>query len=29
VAKENQTTLVIATHDSRLKSKIKRQIQLG
>jgi ABC-type lipoprotein export system ATPase subunit len=29
VAKENQTTLVIATHDSRLKSKIKRQIPLG
>lgn len=29
VAQENQTTLVIATHDSRLKSKIKRQIQLG
>jgi ABC-type lipoprotein export system ATPase subunit len=29
VAKENQTTLVIATHDSRLKSKVKRQIQLG
>jgi putative ABC transport system ATP-binding protein len=28
VAKENQATLVIATHDSRLKSKIKRQIQL-
>lgn len=29
VAKENETTLIIATHDSRLKSKIKRQIQLG
>lgn len=28
VAKEYQTTLVIATHDSRLKSKIQRQIQL-
>ncbi|HZY79813.1 MAG TPA: ATP-binding cassette domain-containing protein [Cyclobacteriaceae bacterium] len=28
VAKENQTTLVIATHDSRLKSKVKRQIDL-
>lgn len=29
VAKESNTTLVIATHDSRLKSKVKRQIQLG
>lgn len=29
VAKENQSTLVIATHDSRLKSKITRQIKLG
>ncbi len=29
VAKENQSTLVIATHDSRLKSKIQRQIKLG
>jgi putative ABC transport system ATP-binding protein len=29
VAKENQSTLVIATHDSRLKSKIRRQILLG
>ena len=28
VAKENQSTLVIATHDSRLKSKFQRQIQL-
>jgi ABC-type lipoprotein export system ATPase subunit len=28
VAKENQSTLVIATHDSRLKSKVQRQIQL-
>ena len=28
VAKENQSTLVIATHDSRLRSKINRQIQL-
>jgi putative ABC transport system ATP-binding protein len=28
VAKENKTTLIIATHDSRLKSKVKRQIQL-
>jgi putative ABC transport system ATP-binding protein len=28
VARENQTTLVIATHDSRLKSKVKRQIEL-
>jgi putative ABC transport system ATP-binding protein len=29
VAKENDSTLVIATHDSRLKSKIHRQIKLG
>jgi len=29
VAKENQSTLVIATHDSRLKSKFHRQIHLG
>ena len=28
VAKENQATLVIATHDSRLKSKVKRKIEL-
>lgn len=28
VAKENQSTLVIATHDSRLKSRVQRQIQL-
>lgn len=28
IANENQTTLVIATHDSRLKSKVKRQIEL-
>jgi len=28
VAKENQCTLIIATHDSRLKSKFHRQIQL-
>lgn len=28
VAKENQSTLVIATHDSRLKSKFPRQIHL-
>lgn len=27
-AKENNMTLIIATHDSRLKSKIKNQIQL-
>lgn len=29
VARDNQSTLVIATHDSRLKSKINRQIKLG
>lgn len=29
VAKANRSTLVIATHDSRLKSKINRQIKLG
>lgn len=29
VATVNQSTLVIATHDSRLKSKINRQIKLG
>lgn len=29
VAKESHTTLVIATHDSRLKSIINRQMQLG
>lgn len=29
VAEKNQSTLVIATHDSRLKSKINRQIKLG
>lgn len=28
VAKENNATLVVATHDQRLKSKIERQIQL-
>ncbi|MEI9920600.1 MAG: ATP-binding cassette domain-containing protein [Bacteroidota bacterium] len=28
VAKDNQCTLVIATHDSRLKSKFHRQIQM-
>lgn len=28
VSKENNSTLVIATHDSRLKSKINRQIRL-
>jgi putative ABC transport system ATP-binding protein len=28
VAKENQSTLIIATHDSRLKSKVNRQITL-
>jgi putative ABC transport system ATP-binding protein len=28
VAAEHQTTLIIATHDSRLKSKVKRQILL-
>lgn len=28
VAKENQSTLMIATHDSRLRSKINRQIKL-
>lgn len=29
VAKESHTTLVIATHDSRLKSVINRQIHIG
>jgi ABC-type lipoprotein export system ATPase subunit len=28
VAKQNQATLVIATHDQRLKSKITNLIQL-
>lgn len=28
VAKENESTLVIATHDSRLRSKFHRQIQM-
>jgi ABC-type lipoprotein export system ATPase subunit len=28
IAREHQVTLVIATHDSRLKSKVKRQILL-
>lgn len=29
VAAENQTTLIIATHDARLTSKIQRKIRLG
>ena len=28
VARENQATLIVATHDQRLKSKIQKQIQL-
>lgn len=29
IAKANDTTLIIATHDSRLKSKFEKQIRLG